>query len=171
MMNPFKKKYTDTELEMFAFLAGINFFERLTNAEMVKFLPLIHTRKYQKDEVVFFRNDPSQAIYIVKKGLITLNLDIKDEFETILHVGKGGCFGENSLLEGTKRVYTSLVISEEAELYVIPSDTIQEVFATNARIKAKMMTSLAEFYNKNYVRLFTAYKDSFGFFNLGEIYE
>ena len=171
MINPFSKTFNSEELEVFQFLSQIKFFEKLKNVEMAKFLPALHNRKYSKDEVVFFRNDPSQAIYLVKSGLINLTLDIKDDFEVILEVRKREAFGENSLLENSKRIYTAIVSSEEADLVVIPHFAIQEIFDTHPKIKAKMMTSLAEFYNLNNHRLFKSYQDSFGFFSLRQMFE
>lgn len=171
MLNPFKRTYSEGELEVFGFLANTKIFNYLKHAEMYRFLSAIHYRKYQKDEVVFFRNDPSQALYIVKEGLVTLNVDIKDDFETVLQVRKGVAFGENSLLSNSKRIYTAMVASEVAELMVVPNYAIQEVFDSSPKIKAKMLTSLAEYYNTNNHRLFSSYQSSFGFFKLGEMFE
>jgi CRP-like cAMP-binding protein len=171
MRNPFKRTYTEKELDHFKFLSNVQFFESLKYSEMVRFLPGIHFRKYMKDEVVFFRNDPSQALYILQKGSVTLNIDIKNNFETILEVKKGEAFGENSLLKNTFRIYTAIVQSEEADLMVIPNYVILEIFNSNPKIKAKMMTSLAEFYNLNNKRLFNSYQSSFGFFNLAQMFE
>jgi CRP/FNR family transcriptional regulator, cyclic AMP receptor protein len=171
MINPFSKTFSSSELEVFQFLSQIRFFEKLKNDEMARFLTAIHYRKYVKGEVVFFRNDPSQGIYLVKSGLINLTLDIKDNFEVILEIRKREAFGENALLENTKRIYTAIVNSEEAELIVIPHFAIQEIFDENPKIKAKMMTSLAEFYDANNQRLFKSYQSSFGFFNLGEMFD
>ncbi|EPA00597.1 cyclic nucleotide binding protein [Indibacter alkaliphilus LW1] len=171
MINPFSKTFNASELETFQFLAQTYLFARLKNVEMSRFLPALHLRKYKKDEVVFFSGDPSQAVYIVKSGKIRLTIDVKDNFEKINEVRKSEVFGENALLENVKRIYTSIVDSEEAELYVIPHFAIQEIFDSHSRIKAKMMTSLAEFYNQNNYRLFKSYKSSFGFFNLNEMFD
>ena len=171
MRNPFSKTYDPEDLQMFDFLQGIKFFERLRQKEMARFLPAMHHRKYMRDEVVFFSKDPSQALYLIKKGNISLTIDIKDNFETIMELSKGDGFGENSLLENAKRTYTALVVSEEAELIVIPHFAIQEIFDTNPKIKAKMMTSLAEYYNSNNQRLFRSYRESFGFFSLRQMFE
>ncbi|WP_200975933.1 Crp/Fnr family transcriptional regulator [Echinicola sp. 20G] len=171
MLNPFKRTYTEGELKIFEFLANTQFFNALRHSEMYRFMPAIHHRKYQKDEVVFFRNDPSQALYIVKSGMVTLNVDIKDNFETILRVRPGTAFGENALLDNAKRIYTAMVESEEAELMVIPNYAMKEVFDSSPKIKAKMLTSLAAFYNTNNHRLFSSYRSSFGFFNLGQMFE
>lgn len=171
MINPFSKTYDEDQLQMFDFMQRIKFFERLRQKELARFIPAMHRRKYLKDEVVFFSKDPSQAFYLVKNGKVNLTIDIKDNFETIMEVNRGEAFGENSLLENAKRTYTALIISEEAELIVIPHFAIQEVFDSNPKIKAKMMTSLAEYYNGNNQRLFRSYRESFGFFSLRQMFE
>lgn len=171
MINPFSKTYDEDQLLMFDFMQRIKFFQRLRQKELVKFIPAMHHRKYMKDEVVFFSKDPSQALYFIKKGQVNLTIDIKDNFETIMEVNRGEAFGENSLLENAKRTYTALVTSEEAELIVIPHFAIQEIFDTNPKIKAKMMTSLAEYYNDNNQRLFRSYRESFGFFSLSQMFK
>lgn len=171
MINPFSKTYDEEQLLMFDFLQGIKFFERLRQKELVRFIPAMHHRKYLRDEVVFFSKDPSQALYLIKKGKVDLTIDIKDNFETIIEVGRGEAFGENSLLEDTKRTYTALITSDEAELIVIPHFAIQEIFDSNPKIKAKMMTSLSEYYNTNNQRLFRSYRESFGFFSLRQMFE
>lgn len=171
MINPFSKTYDEDQLVMFDFMQGIKFFERLKQKELARFIPAMHHRKYLRDEVVFFSKDPSQALYLIKKGKVNLTIDITDNFETIMEVNRGEAFGENSLLENAKRTYTALVISDEAELIVIPHFAIQEIFDTNPKIKAKMMTSLAEYYNGNNQRLFRSYRESFGFFSLRQMFE
>ncbi|SIO25062.1 Crp/Fnr family transcriptional regulator [Algoriphagus halophilus] len=171
MRNPFSKTYSPEDHEMFDFLSQIKFFESMKNKEMARFLPAMHHRTYKRDEVVFFSKDPSQALYLVKRGQITLTIDVRDTFETILEINKGEAFGENSLLENAKRTYTAIIVSEEADLIVIPYYAIQEIFSSNPKIKAKMMTSLAEYYNENNQRLFRSYRESFGFFSLRQMFE
>lgn len=171
MLNPFSKTYTAEDQNTFDFLRLIKFFERLRNNEMARFIPTMHQRKYYRDEVVFFSKDPSQALYLVKRGQVNLTIDVKDNFESILEVNKGEAFGENSLLENTKRTYTAIVTSEEADLIVIPHYAIQEIFDSSPKVKAKMMTSLSEYYNDNNQRLFKSYRESFGFFSLKQMFE
>ena len=170
MKNPFSKTFNASELESFQFLSQIRFFSQLKNAEMARFLPAIHERIYRKDEVVFFRGDPSQALYLLKRGNIRLTIDIRDSFETISDVRKGEAFGENALLENTNRIYTALVSSEAAELWVIPHFAIQEIFESQPVIKAKVLNALAEYYNENNLKLFKSYRNSMGFFNLKEMF-
>lgn len=170
MINPFKKTYTSKEMGHFRFLSKVKLFEKLSDAEMAVFIPFLFLRKYKLDEAVFFRNDPSHALYIVKAGKISLNIDIKDKFEVLTTVNPTGAFGDNVLLKNTRRVYSAVTASDDAELYVIPQVNIHGIFEENVHIKAKMLHSLSEIYNNYTENLFRAYKSSFGFFNLGEAY-
>jgi hypothetical protein len=45
-----------------------------------------------------------------------------------------------------------------------------EIFENDMLIKAKMMTAMAENYEKQNVNLFRAYQESFGFFDLGRAF-
>lgn len=171
MINPFKKSHTPQEVALFKFLSTVKLLELLTPEEMNLFIPYLFLRKYKENEVVFFRNDPSHAFYIVKSGEVSLNIDIQDKFEqlTLLTAGKG--FGDNVFLSQTKRIYSAVVKSEEAEIYVIPQVNIFEIFEDHVHIKAKILTSLASLYNGYTENLFKAYKSSSNFFNLAQVYK
>ncbi|MFY0654247.1 MAG: cyclic nucleotide-binding domain-containing protein [Cyclobacteriaceae bacterium] len=171
MMNPFKKKYSSEELSLFRFLSKIKYFESLEYKELSHFLPSMYLRTYKQDEVVFFSGDPSYALYIVKNGKVSLQLDIKDKFEILTTVRPGETFGDNSLLNNTKRIYTSVVVSEKADLYVIPQANLLDIMNDNANIRAKMMTSFGELYNDYTSELFKKYKSEFGFFDLRMVYD
>ena len=145
MINPFKKSYSIKELNMFRMLARVKPFERLNYEEMSLFLPHLYLRQYKIDEAIFFRNDPSNAFYIVKSGKVSLNIDINKQFEVLQVLKSGGFFGHNAFIEQSQRVYTAIVISEVSELYVLPKVNIMEIFDRRSKIKAKMMTSLGFF--------------------------
>lgn len=171
MYNPFKKKYNEGELKLFDFLSGVTHFNKLTQDEMYQFLPYMYLRNYTQNEVVFFSGDPSHALYIIKEGDIALSIDIKDKFEQLSTVKSGHSFGDNSFLENTKRIYHAVVTSEQAEIYVIPQINLLDILNTNPKMKAKVMTSIANMYNKYTTRTFKDYKSSFGFFELANVYK
>lgn len=168
MINPFKKTYTEKELSLFRFMSGIKIFERLSPEEMSYFTPYMHLREYKENEVVFFMNDPSHALYIMKSGRLSLNVAMQDHFEELAILGNNRAFGENTLVEKTRRHYTAIVVSEKAWIYVIPQVNILEIFEDHVQIKAKMLSSVTEMYDAHMARLFKEYQTSFGFFNLGE---
>lgn len=170
MINPFKKSYTSKELNTFRFLSRIQLFERLDYKEMSHFLPYFYLREYKMDEVVFFRNDPANALYLVKSGKVSINIDIDDEFELLNIIKSGESFGESALLAISNRIYTSIVHSERAEMYVLPKVNIHEIFAAHPNIKTKMLESLSITYNNLLVNLFKGYKSSLGLFNLSQVF-
>ena len=99
-----------------------------------------------------------------------LNIDVEDKFEELTHLRPTEIFGDNALLSNTHRLYIAVCFSESCELYVIPSTNIFELFEGNAKIKTKMMTAMAEYYNRYTTHLFQAYQESFGFFELGRAF-
>lgn len=171
MLNPFKKSYSSQELNLFRFLARIKLFEGLNYEEMTQFSPHLYLRSYKLEEVVFFRNDPSNALYIVKNGRVSMNIDVNNEFQSLTTIGSGEAFGDNALLKDSRRIYTAIVTSDSADLYVLPHVNIQEILDGEPKIKAKIMTNFAEVYNQYNINIFKAYRSSFGFFDLSQAYE
>jgi CRP/FNR family transcriptional regulator, cyclic AMP receptor protein len=170
MINPFKKTYSGKDLKLFKFLSQVKLFEKLTFAEMSHFVPYLYLRQYKKDEVVFFRGDPANALYIIRSGKIGLSLDIKDRTETLKICLSEEAFGDNSMINDANRIYNAVCESENAEIYVIPKVNMFEIFAGQQKIKGKMLMSLVEIYNGLTSNLFKSYRNSFGFFNLAQIF-
>ena len=171
MNSPFKKSYTTKELNLFRYLSRIKLFERMSYKEMALFLPFFYLREYKMDEVVFFRNDPSNALYMVKSGKIAIMVDVNENFEQLNLIKSGGAFGENALLNDSVRNFNAIVMTERAELYVLPKVNIHDIFENHRQVKAKMLESLSETYNEFYANLIKGYRSSFGFFNLSQIYK
>lgn len=133
-------------------------------------MPYFYLREYKMEEVVFFRNDPGNALYLVKSGKVSINIDVEEKFELLTIIKSGGAFGENALLAESNRIYTSIIHSERAELYVLPKVNIHEIFQGHPIIKTKMLESLSELYDDHIVNLFKGYKSSLGLFNLSQLY-
>ncbi len=170
MYNPFKRTYSQQDRELFRFLSKNELFETLEDHELAELLPYLHLRTYEKNEVIFFRNDPSQALYIIREGEVTLNLDIEEDFEELTRIGPAQSFGDNALLEGTYRIYNAVCSADKSKIYVMATTNVLEVFENNDRIKAKVMTAKAQAYNRYTENLFKAYQESFGFFELGRAF-
>ncbi|SDJ79080.1 Cyclic nucleotide-binding domain-containing protein [Catalinimonas alkaloidigena] len=171
MINPFRRSYTVEELNLFRFMRSNKLFAELNNEELMNFVPYLYLREYKKKEVVFFRGDPSQALYLIKSGTVSLFIDIDDKFETLTSLGTSQSFGDNALLYNTKRYYNAIVESEFCELYVIPQANLHEIFNANVKIRASMFAALAAQFNQLTINLFESYQASFGFFDLGQIYQ
>ena len=170
MINPFSRTYTAEEKEIFSFLKSLQLFSTLDFSELQAFVPHLHERTYVKDEVIYFRNDPSHALYLLRKGKVSITLDIEDKFENLAEYTGPAVFGQNCLLEGTKRSVNALVTSEKASFYVIPKDNIQNIKESNEDIKTKLMEALATLYETRISTVIKNYRTSYGLFNLGDIF-
>jgi CRP/FNR family cyclic AMP-dependent transcriptional regulator len=171
MINPFKKTYTLKEQDIFLFLTKMRIFSDLNYKQLYQFIPHMHERSYVQDEVVFFRNDPSHALYLLKKGEVSLNIDVNDTFEILTKVKSGASLGESCLIKNRKRQLNAFVTSETAEFYVIPQENIFSIFDDNPKIKTKMVEALAGMYSDYNASIFKTYKSSLGFFNLKQVYK
>ncbi len=170
-INPFKKTFSRKEIELLDYFRQIKIFEGLTNSELLLFLPYFHERSYKKNEAVFFRGDPSRALYIIKSGVISLTIDYQEGLEELTKVKEVNSMGESCMLENTTRLLNAIVYSETSEMYVLPQLNILEIFENNFAIKAKMFAALAKIYHQYNYSLFEAYRTSLGFFHLPLVYE
>ena len=170
MLNIFKRTYSPKERDIFRFLRKNMLFRELNDEELAEFLPFMHLRTYRTSEAVFFRSDPSQALYLIKEGKVSVSIDIEGRFEELYTSGVPAFFGENALLPNRQRLYHATCTSETAQLYVIPHLNIMEIFENHPATQGKMMMALAEYQGQLQENLFQAYQSSFGFFDLAQIY-
>ena len=170
MWNPFARKYSSKDKQLMNFLRKMLLFSCLTDEELMVFLPNLYLRNYAKEEVVFFRNDPSQALYIVKMGQIKLELDIGERFEELGKIEEGNCFGENCLVHGSHRLYNAICSDAVTQLYILPLANILEIFEEYPRIKSKMYEMMAQHQQEQIQKVFSAYRESFGIFELNHSY-
>lgn len=155
----------------FKFLRKNVLFNHLDDRELEKVASLVYHREYKKNEIVFFQNDPSQALYIVNKGAIRMYVTHDEMDETLMEIQDGYVFGQNSIMRKTRRLYNAIVISDHCELLVIPQESLFELFEKDKEIKAKLLETLVIYYNSYITKLFSKYKEKFGFFELSSIYE
>ena len=170
MFNPFKKSYGTDELEMLTFLGNLILFSSLTNDELALFLPHLHKRTYIKNEVVFLRNDPAHALYILTQGEAVLTLEQDDSVEEITKLDKGSIFGETSILKNKKRLANAVVSSELATVYVLPQVSIHDIFNANIKIKVKMLEAVANLYHDVNGDILKTYQNARGFFYMSHVY-
>ncbi len=170
MRKLFEKNYSDGDLQLMEFLQKDRIFDQLTRKELSYFLPYIHFRTYQEDEVIFFAGDPSQALYMIKSGIVSLHLDIRGNLEKLMSLRTGKVFGDNSLLPQTKRLYSAVAMTAYTSVMVLPQVNLIDIMDKHKKVKSKMMTAFAERYNLFLDRLFHSYQNSLGFFDLHNVY-
>jgi len=155
---------------VFRFMGKVRLFAGLTNAELSGLQPYLNLRQYKQGEVVFFREDPAAAIYILKSGEVTISLDIGNRLEKLTTVKAYGFFGEEALLPNQKRLFNTVVASDDAELYVLPSANLHDYLERNKRGGGKLFTNLAKVKTEFMSHLFRAYREDFGLFELSQAF-
>lgn len=170
MFNPFKKTYETDEMEMLSFLSKLILFSELSEHERALFLPHLHKRTYEKKEIVFLRNDPAHALYILTDGEVELTLDQEKSSEMITHLDKGSIFGETSILKDKKRLVNAVTVSEKATMYVLPQISIHDIFNSNLKIKVKMLEAVASLYHDVNGDILKTYQKTEGFFYMANVY-
>ncbi len=170
MFNPFKKTYEVDELKMLSFLGNLILFSSLTKDERALFLPHLHKRTYAKDEIVFLRNDPAHALYILTDGEVALTLDNEKSVEVITHLDSGSIFGETCILKEKKRLANAVSLSDNSTMYVLPQVSIYDIFASNIKIKVKMLEAAANLYHDVNGDILKTYREAEGFFYMSNVY-
>lgn len=155
---------------MFRFMNRVVLFRGFTKSELSGLQPYLNLRTYKQGEVVFFREDPAAALYLVKTGEVDLSLDVNDKLELLTTEHARGSFGDEALLPGQKRMYNAIVASESAELYVLPSANLYDYLERNKRGGAKLYMNLAKVRNEFMMRLFKAYRQEYGLFELSQAF-
>lgn len=145
-------------------------FSTLSDKELSLFIPFLYEREYNENEVVFFRNDPAKALYIVMEGKIQVNVDLRENVEKLAYISAGQAFGESCILPNKTRVAHAIVVSDGALLQVIPQVSIFDIFEDSIEIKVKMMEQMADIYHEINRNMINSYKNSSGFFHLADVY-
>lgn len=171
LFNPFRRVYSADELNTFRFLQKNQLFKALTHDELSYFLPFIYLREYRSEEVLFFRNDLAQALYLVKSGSVNISIEIRDNFEVLDTKRTYQYVGETCLFPNARRLVHAIIGNTNAELYVIPQANLVEILDRKPNIKAKMMDALATEYHFFMRDLFEAYRKNEGFLDLSVAYK
>jgi CRP-like cAMP-binding protein len=167
----FRKRYTTKEQSLYRFLRSNVLFKNLSSEQLERIVPHLFLRQFKLNEVIFFQKDPSQALYIIKSGRVKLYIDTHHEEEKLIVLERGFMFGQNSIIEGTRRNYNAIVVSEGAEIYALPRVSLIEVMQKDLALKAAIHSELAAYFSEYISKVFSTYKRNFGFFELNQIYD
>jgi len=101
------------------FLHNVSLFANLSTSELEPLTQRFITRKYRPDEQIFAQGSPGNSLYIVKSGLVSIEIiDQGGESQAIAQYGPGQAFGEFGLLDGLPRS-AGAVARERSELMIL----------------------------------------------------
>jgi CRP/FNR family transcriptional regulator/CRP/FNR family cyclic AMP-dependent transcriptional regulator len=104
-------------------LAKVPVFEGLPEAELADLAASVRTRSFREDEVIFHRDDPGAAFFIVESGRVKILLIGEDGRESLIALmSAGDSFGEMAVLDGENRSATAIALEPTRTLFIRGDD-------------------------------------------------
>lgn len=109
------------------FLSSLPLFEGVSQVGLAALARDSHWKRVPRVEFIFFQTDPTNAVYLVRRGAIAIRLENPDGRELIINeMNRGDFFGELGILTGEPRS-TSAQAIVDSEVLLIPGAAFLEV--------------------------------------------
>src|SRR5574341_1629573 len=106
--------------EVLKYLCSLPLFSGLNEVSVMALARSSRFQHVEQGQIVFFQSDPSEFVYIVRFGEISLVLNSPDGREMVINeMHAGDMFGELGILTKSSRS-TSAIAHSKSELLVIP---------------------------------------------------
>ena len=102
-----------------------------------------HTKKYEKDDIIFLEFEKGDKFYMVQSGSVKITKVIKDVEKLLDIVNAGDFFGEMAILESTTRS-ASAIANEPTVLLELKKENFQSVLANNIEMALKLSKMFAK---------------------------
>jgi CRP/FNR family cyclic AMP-dependent transcriptional regulator len=120
------------------FLKGYELFQDLTELELSHLGKVSQPTLVPKREFVFTPEQPSDRVYMLKKGRVRITkLSETGKHFTLVILEPGDIFGEEAVLTGTHRRYYAEVL-DDAHICAIDRKAFEKVVANNAKISLRL---------------------------------
>lgn len=121
------------------YLQKVPLFFDLPAEQLHELSNLLLERSYQKGRIIFMEDEPGEALYLLKSGLIKLTKRLEDGREHILHfVNPGEVFAEVVLFEGGNYPATS-ECQEDCVVGVLRNTDIERLIIQNPNMAVSML--------------------------------
>lgn len=85
-------------------LKNSTLFSRLNDEQLTTLAARLRSVTYKRNDVIFLKSDPGDALYIIKSGRVKISILNSDGKDLIINIyGPGEIFGEMSLFDGLPR--------------------------------------------------------------------
>jgi CRP/FNR family cyclic AMP-dependent transcriptional regulator len=125
-------------------LQAIPLFSQLADDELARLAQLARERKYPKNSMILFEDDPGDALYVVLSGRVKVVLVGEDGREVILSIlSEGDFFGEMSLIDDEPRS-AHVIAMEGSNLLVLRRQDFQLCLEEAPRIAVSLLKGLTK---------------------------
>ncbi|HYB74044.1 MAG TPA: Crp/Fnr family transcriptional regulator [Candidatus Sulfotelmatobacter sp.] len=125
-----------------AYLRQVPIFCMLEPGHLTILADMAHHQRYRKGQMIFYRGDPGNAMYVLMNGSVRLTLPSEAGPEVLVAVLRPGeHFGELAVLDGRPR-YVTAVAAEAAEVLAIHRDKLLDFLRGHAEASLHVALSL-----------------------------
>jgi len=122
-----QRSLDDPRLKVKNFLTRLPLFANLADHSIEKLARSGKFIRVGKGDFIFFQDDPSQTVFVVRTGLVSIILESQDGRRLVINEMHGGdFFGEVGILTGQSRSSTAIARSD-CELVVFPGSAFLEL--------------------------------------------
>lgn len=135
-----------TELTKLWHIDSINLFEGVPYEEKLKIETLTETKKYKRNEFVYFSDDPSTDIHFVASGRVKMGKNSasgKENIKAIIYEGE--MFGEIGLVDdenGNKRRDFAQSMEEDTVICTISYDNMKKIIKHHPILNDKVVKQI-----------------------------
>ncbi len=117
-------------------LKRINLFYDANRSLRQKLAKILLVTHYPKGSTIYRQGDPSETLYIIKKGKVTL-LDPQANFEPLKHLKENDVFGQFSFLTASPH-QTIAQTTEDTEIDILPRPDFEQLLPTSPYLCQQM---------------------------------
>jgi CRP/FNR family cyclic AMP-dependent transcriptional regulator len=137
------KKTPDPVFEALVFFNNLPLFEGLAEKSLQKLADSCQLIHIKKGQYIFFQSDPSDKIYIVRSGMISIVLESPDGREMVINeMVAGDFFGEVGAITSKPRS-TSAFSSKDSHLLAIPAPIFLEILDCEPVLTRRILMTTA----------------------------
>tara|TARA_R110002049_G_scaffold151387_2_gene314970 strand:- start:2651 stop:3331 length:681 start_codon:yes stop_codon:yes gene_type:complete len=144
---------TATESKLW-YLEQINLFKSLNEEEMNKIDENSLMHSADKNQYIYFPQEPSKVIYFLKRGRVKIGSyseEGKEILKTILYPGE--VFGEMGIIGESKRKDFAIAMDKDTRLCTLTVDQMKEIMSSNPALSLDVTTMIGEKLRKMELKL------------------
>src|SRR5215831_4211027 len=120
------------------FLKKVPLFSELDDEELQQIATVVREQHYKKHTTIVHVDDPGNALYILKSGLVKVTIEDHDGYEMILRIlYPTDFFGDMSLLDGMPRSAT-VTTQEPSEVLTVSREPFLSIIEKSPKILLKI---------------------------------
>lgn len=120
------------------YLENFNLFEGLSQNKMMELDKKLHMNSVNKNEIIYFADEPSTSIFFLKEGQIKLTRVSEEGKEAITAILKPGeIFGELAITGETSREDTAIAL-DNAVICTISKNSFENLLIENPKLNLKI---------------------------------